>query len=119
MTSGIAKTEQIDSPLKRIPVRRDHYGNWTHPHLPDWSDQTSSVEMERWTQEKGIHSKIVHIGNRYSPEIVERWLSGETGPSPDWPAGFEQDGYMVLSVSQIGDDIIVWLARSVKIQKAA
>lgn len=114
------ESNEPQAPLRPAIVTRDLQGNWCHPQLPKWSENTSSLEMEEWTRKMALHSKIVHIGNRFTSDIVERWLNGENQEGPEWPLSYIKKGYIVLSVSQIDDDIMVWLARSVrKVDQAA
>ncbi len=97
--------------IQPYPVTRDADGNWQHPDLPDWSESTPSTEMDYWAKQQGLHTKVLRIGQRIDPDVVDRWLAGETGHSDDWPEDYQQKGYFVLAVSQSEEDIFVWLAR--------
>ena len=95
--------------IQPAPVTRNTDGHWQHPDLPDWSDTTSSSEMEYWLTQQGLNSKVLQIGSRIPQEVINRWLARESGRSDDMPERYSLGDSIVLAVYQAEEFTTVWL----------
>lgn len=97
--------------IERTPVVRDADGYWTHPHLPEFSENTSAKTLTDWEATQELESRIVMFEDE-APEGHPYYATGSTNIS-DWhPTRPEGDGWFLLSIHDTENNgPMAWFAR--------
>jgi hypothetical protein len=111
----LAEIERLDRlPLiKHWPVRRDEYGAFYHPDMPDF-DEGDEAKCKAWIAEQGLEVKMVSLEYHSDEEVSERYFESGDGAfdywEPDRPEGEE---WFCLSIHDTDDGPVCWWARRV------
>ena len=99
---------QADTALiTALPVKRDEYGNWTHPEYEKFCDDREVVpesEFNDWLSANGLTWQVVYRSDSLDGGPDESDFSGW---EPEKPEG---DGWFVGSIHDTEDGAVcIWL----------
>lgn len=97
--------------IERTPVVRDADGYWTHPHLPEFSENTSAKTLLAWETAQELESHVAMF-EYDAPADHPYYTNGSTNIS-DWhPTRPEGDGWFLLSIHDTENNgPMAWFAR--------
>lgn len=111
----LAEIERLDRlPLiKHSPVRRDEYGAFYHPDMPDF-DEGDEAKCKAWVADQGLEVKMVSLEYHSDEAISERYFESGDGAFDYWePDRPEGEDWFCLSIHDTDDGPVCWWAKRV------
>ena len=111
----LAEIERLDrqSLIKPAVVRRDEYGMFQHPELPDF-DEVDVEKSKAWVAQQGLEVVRVELETDASEDIAERYFeSGDPDCSYWEPSKPDGEGWFCLAIYDTNDGPSCWWGRRV------
>ncbi len=111
----LAEIERLDRQrlIRPAVVRRDEYGMFQHPDLPDF-DEGDGEKCKAWVAQQGLQLVMVHLETDAPEEIADRYFQSDEPHCGYWEPGKpEGDGWFCLAIHDTDDGPVCWWGRRV------
>lgn len=111
----LAEIERLDRQglIRPAVVRRDEYGMFQHPDLPDF-DEGDGEKCKAWIAQQGLQLVMVHLETDAPEEIADRYFQSDEPHCGYWEPGKpEGDGWFCLAIHDTDDGPVCWWGRRV------
>ncbi|ORL69592.1 hypothetical protein B7H19_10280 [Pseudomonas putida] len=111
----LAEIERLDRQglIRPAVVRRDEYGMFQHPDLPDF-DEGDGEKCKAWIAQQGLQLIMVHLETDAPEEIADRYFQSDEPHCGYWEPGKpDGDGWFCLAIHDTDDGPVCWWGRRV------
>jgi hypothetical protein len=111
----LAEIERLDRQglIRPAVVRRDEYGMFQHPDLPDF-DEGDGEKCKAWIAQQGLQLVMVHLETDAPEEIADRYFQSDEPHCGYWEPGKpDGDGWFCLAIHDTDDGPVCWWGRRV------
>lgn len=111
----LAEIERLDRQglIKSAVVRRDEYGMFQHPDLPDF-DEGDVKKSKDWVAQQGLEVVRVELETDAPENIAERYFESCDPDCSYWePSKPDGDGWFCLAIYDTDDGPSCWWGRRV------
>ncbi len=82
--------------IKPVKVKRDEYGHFYHPNMPEWDEGTTRKEVDDWANKNNVTIGTVMMDSDMDDEeFIERWFDEGLCDCTPWEPSIPDNAFLL------------------------